>query len=318
MKYFRKLKTVIIIAIVAVIVCSCDRDKVFEREQYKNVFALLSDDDGFNVFAEEFYLGSNIDDEGFVSAVCGGSLPTGKDINITMVEDEDLLLAYNTSNFELDESKYAQLLPRSNYDIANLNITIPAGERTGLMNIVIRPNGLSPDSVYFIPLRANKFTEYELNPEKSDVLYRVMIKNYYATQKTATLYDFRGKFDGVNIRMEKQVFPINRNTARIVAGNIYLDPKEPTVELINSASILLNVDFENKVSIYPYKSPEQGGITVTQIDDDPEYPNIFRIDDDGYNTYKTFLLRYDYVYQGVTHSMQEELRLEFTKTNEFF
>jgi hypothetical protein len=203
-----------------------------------------------------------------------------------------------------------------------MNITIPAGERTGLMDLVVYPHRLSPDSAYFIPLRIDKFTEYELNPEKSDVLYRVMIKNYYASQKTPTTYNLRGKHDEISIMIQKRVFPIDKSTVRIAAGNISIDP-EATADFINKASILLWVGDNNQVVIYPYKTPEEGGVTVTQIADDdpdydPDYPNIFRIDDDGYNTYKTFLLHYKYVYQGVTHTMKEELRLEFNKTNEFF
>jgi hypothetical protein len=313
MKYFSKLKTVIITAIVAVMICSCDRDEVFEREQYKNVFALLSDDD-FNIFTETHDLRIT-DATGYVSAVCGGSLAIEKDINVTMVEDESLLLAYNISNYELDESKYAQLLPRSRYDIANLGITIPAGERNGLMEIKLRPEGLSPDSTYFIPLRADKFTAYELNPDKSDVLYRVLIKNYYAAQSaqnTGTSYDFRGKSNGLNIITTKQIFPVGRNKVRIIAGNNVF---ESNADLIARTSLLLEIDENNKVRISRYKNVA-GGVTVMQINTDPDYPNIFKIEDDGFKTYKTFLLRYTYVYNGTTYIMQEELRLEFNEEDE--
>jgi hypothetical protein len=317
MKYFRKLKTVTIIAIVAVMmICSCNRDEVFEREQYKNVFALLSDD-GFNIFTETHDLRIT-EATGYVSAVCGGALPTGKDINITMVEDESLLLAYNISNYELDESVYARLIPRDKYDIANLNISIPAGERNGLMEIKLRPDGLSPDSTYFIPLRADKFSAYELNPDKSTVLYRVLIKNYYATltpqndKNAGTDYRFQGKRNGINILITKQVFPISRNKVRIIAADISFESK---ADLIARTSLLLEIDENNHVHISPYKNVTNG-VTVTQIDDDPDFPNIFRIENDGYSTYKTFLLRYDCVYNGTIYVMQEELRLEFNENDE--
>jgi hypothetical protein len=293
--------------LVSVIICSCDRDGLFEREQYKNVFALLSDD-GFNIFAEEHDLELS-ESPGFVSAVCGGALPTEKDINITIVEDEDLLLEYNISNFDVDESKYARWLPRDKYDIANYSITVPAGERVGLMGITVRPEGLSPDSTYFIPLRVDRFTAYELNPQKSNILYRVYIKNYYATNKSVPYYSFRGKRDGVNVMGNKQVFPVKGNSVRIMAGDITFESK---TDVINSGAILLTVDEENNVRIQPWKD-----LQVTQIDDDPDYPNIFYIYDDGYSTYKTFLLRYDYVYNGTTYSIQEELRLEFKEENKY-
>jgi hypothetical protein len=300
---------------VGVMMSSCERDELFEREQYKNMFALLSDD-GFNIFAEEHDL-ELPESQGFISAVCGGSLPTEKDINITVVEDENLLLQFNRNNFDVDESKYARWLPREKYDIANYSITVPAGERTGLMPLKVRPDGLSPDSIYFIPLRADKFTAYELNPEKSNVLYRVFLKNYYATTKTeasmttttSTYYNFRGKRNNANMMGNKQVFPVSGNSVRIMAGDITFESK---ADVIDKGAVLLTVDEDNNVSIQAWKN-----LDVTQIDDDPDFPNKFLIEDDGYKTYKSFLLRYDYVYDGTTYQIQEELRLEFKEKNEY-
>jgi hypothetical protein len=308
MRYFKYLKIkILVIALAGVMICSCDRDGLFEREQYKNVFALLSDD-SFNIFAEEHDLELS-ESQGYVSAVCGGSLPTEKDVNITIVEDENLLSEYNISNFDVDESRYARWLPRDKYDITNYSITIPAGERVGLMDITVRPEGLSPDSTYFIPLRVDRFTAYELNPQKSNVLYRVYIKNYYATNKSVPYYSFRGKRDGVNVMGNKQVFPVKGNSVRIMAGDITFESK---TDVINKGAILLTVDENDSVRIEPWKD-----LDITQIDGDPDYPNIFYIYDNGYSTYKTFLLRYDYVYNGTTYSIQEELRLDFKEENEY-
>ncbi|MDR2039782.1 MAG: DUF4361 domain-containing protein [Bacteroidales bacterium] len=297
---------ILIISILVAGIYSCDRDELFEREQYKKQFALLSDD-GYNVFAEEHDL-NEAETAGYVAAACGGSLLTDKDINITMIKDESLLAAYNNSNYAVDYEKYAHLLPEHMYDIDSYGITIPSGERTGRMKIRIRANGLSPDSAYFIPLRVNSFDAYELNPEKNTVMYRVFLKNYYATQKTATYYSFRGKRDGVNAMGTKQVFPVSGNKVRVVAGGVTYESK---LALIRDACIVLEVDEDNNVTITPWKD-----IRVTQIDDDPDFPNIFMIENDGYKTYKTFLLRYDYVYRGQKYVMQEELRLEFKENQE--
>jgi hypothetical protein len=298
---------ILIMTVVGLLMSSCGRDELFEREQYKKMFALLSDD-GFNIFAEEHDLALD-QSQGFVSAVCGGSLPTEKDINIAMVEDGDLLLRYNRSNYDVDNSKYARWLPKDKYDIADLNITIPAGKRTGLMTISIHANGLSPDSTYFIPLRTDKFISYEMNPDKSNVLYRVFIKNYYATNKSVTYYNFRGKRNGVNVMGSKQALPVRGNSVRIMAGDLTFESK---IDVINKGAIVLTVDENNKVRIEPWKD-----LTITQINDDPDFPNIFLIEDDGFKTYKTFLLRYDYVYNGTTYAIQEELRLEFKEKNKY-
>jgi hypothetical protein len=104
---------------------------------------------------------------------------------------------------------------------------------------------------------------------------------------------------------------------RIITGDIAF---ESNAVLIGRASLLLEIDENNHVHISPYKDIADG-VTVTQIeaddlDYDPEFPNVFRVENDGYNTYKTFLLQYEYVYQGTTHTMLEELRLQFNEEDE--
>ncbi|KAA6342735.1 hypothetical protein EZS27_009538 [termite gut metagenome] len=316
MRNLRNLNILIIVVLLAGLFSCNSRDELFEREQYKKVFALLSED-GYNVFAEEHKLAdAETETTGWVAASCGGSLATEEAISIKMVVDEKVLDRYNKGNYDVDEDKYAHFLSGDRYDIDNPTIIIPAGERTGRMKIRIRANGLSPDSVYLIPLRADTYTAYELNPVKNNVLYRVLLKNYYATQtmtSTATTYNFRGKRDGVNTMGNKQVFPVSGNKVRIMAGDISFESK---VSTINDFSIVIEVDNDNKVSITSWKNIDVTQILAGDPDYDPQYPNIFRIDDDGYKTYKTFLLQYKYVQNGTTHVMQEELKLEFNKKTE--
>jgi hypothetical protein len=285
-------------------ISSCGKYELFEREHYKNVFALLSYESD-NIFIEEHDL-TYSQTEGYISAVCGGSLPTEKDIDITIVEDPDILSRYNISNYDVKEDAYAQLLPHSRYEIESYSIKIPAGERTGKTKITMRANGLSPDSVYFIPLKVTKFSSYEVNPNKSYIMYRVLLKNYYAkmsTTNTGTTYSLRGKLDNVNVMTTKTLYPVAGDKVRINAG--MLSYTASSAVSINRTAIVLQIDESNKVHISAWKD-----IEVEQIDDDPDYPNIFMIEDTGYKKYRTFLLRYDYIYDGVRHSMQEELRYD--------
>jgi hypothetical protein len=306
-----KRLNIFIIAVLLLAPASCNRDELFEREQYKKVFALMSGDDKDNIFAEEHDLRLH-ESEGFVTAVCGGSLPSEKDINITLVEAPEILRAYNIREHDLNMGEYARPVPESQYDIDNFNVTIPAGSRNGLLKIRLRANGLSPDSLYFIPLRVQEFSAYELNPDKSYVMYRVLLRNYYSrinTARAATDYNFRGKRNEANTMGIKQVFPVADDKVRIVAGDIAFEASN--LEGINTNSILLHIDRYDSVHISPWKD-----IVVTQVNGDPDYPNIFKIYDDGYKTYKTFLLRYDYEYNGNQYTMREELRLEFNKRDE--
>ena len=77
-------------------------------------------------------------------------------------------------------------------------------------------------------------------------------------------------------------------------------------------AMILGIADNGKVKILPYRDVE-----IVQLDnEDPEYPNKFFIEDDGFNTYKTFLLCYQYTFEGVTYVMKEELRLQFNPDDE--
>lgn len=294
----------------------CDRDHIFEREQYKVVVALLSDD-GFNIFPEELSFSEEFVD-GYIAASCGGSLSTTEPINIDIVEDESLLSSYNVSNFDTDADRYALHLNRDRYNIEKQSITIPAGERTGRMHIRLNVAGLSPDSVYVIPFKANSFSAYELNSNKNSVLYRIFLKNKYASTMDgdgATIYNQRGKRGLTNTMVQKKVFPTGVNEVRILAGIKEFQKDE---KLINQWSIRLVVDDKNNVTILPWNNSEFG-MKVTQIDGDPDFPNTFSIVNDGYNSYKTFLLRYNYIDpdNGNSYEMSEELRFAFNEKEEY-
>ena len=295
----------------AMLCSSCARDELFEREQYKKVFSLLSDYEGFNVFSEVHALDSTVS-QGYVVASCGGTLPTEEDIEVSLVEDQNLLDEYNKNKHDVDESRYFNWLPRDHYEIEKYSITVPTGERTGRMSIKVHPNGLSPDSVYLIPMRVNDFSSYEVDQTKSTVLYHVYLKNYYATSNALTnkhtLYNARIRVDtNILVMKDKEIFPLSANSVRTTAGALGY---AANTSIINTNSSVLTVDTTTKkVTISPWKD---NNLQLEQIDGDPDYPNIFFIYDDGYDkTYKTFLLRYNYRFNGKGYIIQEELRLEF-------
>ena len=61
-----------------------------------------------------------------------------------------------------------------------------------LLPIKIRPEGLSPDSLYMIPLKLTGVSAYEINPKKSRVLYQIVLENDFASEKDNTLMSMRG------------------------------------------------------------------------------------------------------------------------------
>ena len=305
---------------------ACNRDEIFEREHYKHVISIISEADGaFNIFNEEHDPAADGDAEGFtdgyIAASVGGSLITDQPITIHIVEDAPLLQEFNNSNFTLESYRYARYLPANRYIIDQPVINIPAGERLGKMKIRVRADGLSPDSMYFIPFRVDRFSAYELNAQKNTVLYRVYLKNFWASAAAyQTTYYHRGfryevgtDNDPVPTIINKPVHPLTGNSVRIFAGNT---PFSDEFEDIEKWAIRLSMDDEGRVTISPY-SNDRNAMKVTQIDGDEEYPNVFKVMDDGWgNLYKTFLLYYEYVdpTDNLTYSIKEELRIGHQKT----
>lgn len=306
----RKPHALVALAAMAVAFLSCDRDEVFTREQYKNVFALISEND--NVSSKFHDLGG--ESVGYVAASVGGTSPTTKPIEVHLIEDPSLIETYNQVNFDVDYSKYVRPLPASKYDIDSYSFTIPAGDISGRLPIRIRPDGLSPDSSYFIPLRVETHSSYEVNGEKSYLLYRVRTKNYWARADGNTVYGMRARLrqDGSSFELQlpgtKIMHPISEREVRVMVGN---ETYASDVNVFNRAAIILEIGDDNKVTIKPYKDVE-----VLQVDGDSNYPNIFFIEDDGFKTYKTFLLHYYFRMGGVVYEMREELRLEFDENEE--
>ncbi|KAA6343048.1 hypothetical protein EZS27_009240 [termite gut metagenome] len=315
-----KYLNILFVVALAIGLWSCKRDEIFEREQYKHVVALLSEGN-FNIFAEEHEFVNDLSEdlsegwsEGYIAASCGGSLPIAEPVIISLREDPNILQSYNLNSFDMDADSYVCYLSPDKYTIPEHRITIPAHERSGRMKIQIRTDGLSPDSVYFIPFRIEQ-ASCEVNPAKNTVLYCVYLKNFYATTKSAIMYQHRGiRTDedaevSTNTMMQKMITPVSSNEVRIFVGNTNLESKE--INIIKW-SIRLTMDDDGHVTITPWDTSFRG-VKVTQIDGDPEYPNVFSITDDGYKTYKTFLLCYRYADpdDGTAYLMREELRIEY-------
>jgi hypothetical protein len=284
----------------------CDRDGVFEKEQYKNVFALVSESDNVSRKLHDLEKSESI---GYISVSMGGTNPTGRDVRIRLEEDPSLIEDYNVASFDVDVSNYHPRMPSDKYDIDTLLLVIPAGEITGTIPLRIRPQGLSPDSAYFIALKVVSFDTYEVNPEKSYVLYRVRTRNRWAVGDGSTNYTMSGRLQlgssEIQVPGTKPMAPISANEVRTMAGNELYESKIVT---LRKGAIVLEINPDYTVKIKPYAN-----LDVSQIDGDPDYPNIFFVEDDGFKTYKTFLLHYRYNFNGTEKVMKEELRLEFNK-----
>lgn len=285
---------------------ACDRDEPFKKEQYKNVFALVSESDNVSRKLHDL---EAYESTGYISASMGGTNPTDRDVRILLEEDPSLIDDFNVASFDVDVSSYHPRMPSDRYDIGTLSLVIPAGEIAATIPIRIRPQGLSPDSAYFIALKVTSYDAYEVNPEKSYVLYRVRTRNRWATGDGSTMYNMRGRMQlgGAEIEIPgtKPMAPVSADEVRIMAGNELYESKIVT---LRKGAVVLKINPDYSVEINPYAN-----LDVSRIDGDPDFPNVFFVENDGFKTYKTFLLHYRYNFNGTEKVMKEELRLEFNK-----
>lgn len=282
---------------------ACNDDAIFKKEMYKHVVALVSSAD-YNIFKEIVPL-TGEETDGYIAASCGGTEAADRDIRLSLVEDLDPYEFYNWSLFDADAEQYAKLLPKSNYEIESYDLLIPKGERTGRVKVKIDPSGLSPDSTYFIALRIDSTGDYEINEDKSTILYQVLIENDYASQNDQTLYRMTGLIDSAVTAGNVKMLPLTKNKVRIMAGTEAFQAK---LDVINEGSIVLEIQHDGHVAISPYKD-----ILVNPIDN-PDYPNMFVRDTDNFGrVYNTFSLAYEYTLDGDTHQMLEQLTMEVQK-----
>jgi len=286
-----KMKYIIILSLTIIFLNSCDGDKDYEKEMYKKVICLLSEND--NTYTEEYKLGEN-ESERYFSIICGGSLLNNKEITVTLESDTVLLSQYNKSNFDIDSASFAKELPKDRYEISTYTITIPTNSRDQYEKIPVkvRPEGLSPDSIYFIPIAIKSVSEGEINPDKYNLLYRVTIANDYAEQKTPTYYTKKmtqiGMTSGSQVILSRQhlVQPLTKNQVRIFAGD-GLHKITTTTEDIGKYSMIVEVNADNSLTIKPY-----GTIEVEQLSM-PDY-NKYSRDKNGSKFERTFYMYYKY------------------------
>lgn len=292
---------------------ACNDREVFEKEQYKNIFGFVSESD--NTKAKTVSLHSE-ETLTYMSFSMGGTIAPDKDVKIKIVEDESLISNYNKVNFDVEVAKFSVPLPKDKYEITSDVCTIRAGEFLGTIPVKIYPKGLSPDKHYIIPVRVETFDGAEMNPKKSSLLMQIGIKNQWANSNGVSYSMSASRKtlpDGSPINMPgtKTVHCWEVNSVRTTPGNIAFSADAHAVDA-NSIIIDINpvaeADGYHKVTIRSLRD-----MKIEQVDGDPEYPNVYGIVDDGFNTYKTFRLHYIYTVGDESYEMKEELRVTYSE-----
>lgn len=256
----------------ALIVCGagftgCNEDEAYKKEMYHPVVYLLSTGSE-NVYTVVYPFKEH-DATGFFSIGCGGSLSNPEEIVIELEPDTVLFDVYNHLNFVVDSAAYAQLLPQSRYEIGAMTVTFPANSAEQYVKVPVKVNqeGLSPDSIYFIPIAIKSVSRYEVNPDKKNMLFRVAVENDYAEQINTTVYYQRGtSVSGSTttpINGSKILQPLSEDEVRLFAG-AQIQTNQSTLAEINQYAIIAKIKSDKTIEIRGY-----GTIEVEQVEQEP-------------------------------------------------
>lgn len=254
-----KTSRILLVAAVTFCMTACNEDAQFDKELYKKVINVLSDDN--LIFAVNHDLNKE-ESTGYISIGCGGTKHIDTDALVELEPDNEALAEYNRLNFDIDESRFAHALDPWRYDIPDMTTVLKADseDNYGTIPVHVRPEGLSPDSIYLISLRIKSASAYEINPKKRTVLYRVLLKNDYALQSPSTTYSTVGmdifyKENGEEIdryssfSLTRPVVPLTKNSIRCFAGMNTYDVSKLTKADIQKYAICITVNEDATLTV---------------------------------------------------------------------
>lgn len=147
------------------------------EEQYDRFIYLTR---SIDLVKDEYVNYSYDKDTIYVSVSISGSHYPGNDIKVTLQEEEGLINRYNKENLSVTAIQNRHL-PQSAYEYPQSEITIKAGQATGLLPIYIYPEQLHCDSLYMLPFSIKSVSSYEKRTSIDTVLLaRVKLVNEYS------------------------------------------------------------------------------------------------------------------------------------------
>jgi hypothetical protein len=105
--------------------------------------------------------------------------PLSTAITVTLAIDQAALTAYNHANgLDTGGNTPYTLLPANTYTISSLTVTIPAGQRTGTVNVMVNTSLVDPSGAFVLPLSITDGGGQKISNYKT-VLLNVQAKNKY-------------------------------------------------------------------------------------------------------------------------------------------
>ena len=258
-------KLLLIALIVVPFFTSCEED-LLNMEHYKAIIYMKSGDN--NIFNYPHQMNDSLS-TGYITVGSGGSMPLKEDVTVTVELYKEALDLYNFRQYGDDTHKHAKMLSSNRFIIPSSKVIIRAGDpsATTFFPIEVDANGLSPDTAYMIPVRIKSAENYEVNPEKDFVLYKIDLANKYSSP-ASNMYKLKGTKQtegGIksNITTNKMIVPISKNTVRLFPENLAGSTNLKTIE---DRAILLVINEDNSVRIKPYKNIEIEQLEKSEYD----------------------------------------------------
>ena len=296
MKNISKIrKSIIFVAAIALIFGACNNDPIYQDEHYKNVIYLLSGTD--NIYVASYSL-DELESTKYATIGCGGSNTNEKEVVIELAPAPEFVDRFNSFNYDYEEH-YAQLLPPSKYTIESYTVRLPAHSdyHYARLPIAVKPLGLSPDSIYFIPLRIMSVSEYEVNENKQFVLFRATIENEYATQYPQTYYRMSGEMKSpvTNTVLSgvKLVHPLTKNRIRMFVGAEQFT-ENTTPDFIARNSVVVEIREDNSVVVTPYDENRMDVKPLDRVEADLFYNEYLPEFQQGLATLRVLHLQYQF------------------------
>lgn len=318
---------------------SCEGSFDFRKEQYKKVVYIMGGTDDFHVFDRSMANLENEKDTIYITVGVGGTLQPDQDVAVSITEADSLFHAYNKSNYDVDESKFAQMLKPSYYTIPSKKTVIKSGTSTAVIPVILNDlHKLSPDTTYLLNYKIGDISAYEKSDKNSEALFRIYYKNRWSNTKKIPIYNVSAKqmsyknnaiqTDTTIIAASPKVFPLTKNSVRVVVGSMKYEKKEE----IEANSFIIEIADKaiqktDKSEVYPVKIKQYGSMEVEQMDaTDPlsPYKNVFidekvQLKPGVYNYFRRFMLRFKYedpAKKGSYKVIEEKLSMQYNPKEE--
>lgn len=303
----------LLLLVVGITLFSCETYD-FDQEQYKKESYLLQNSDGVydrQCVAMDAETSANGAFINLVVGISGSQLPS-ENVPVSIIHSDSLFKAFNKSNYDIDSTRFAKLLPEECYEEPALNGVIKAGESQVKFPIKLKNlNKLSPDTIYFLNYKIDPGSKIPFNNKKKEVLLRIHWKNEFASTQTRVMYNYNSTTvvnlsNGETARPTNtlQAFPLTVNSVRMLAGNEDYGDYKKAAPQIRQKSVVLTVGKQlqtdpkkREVVVTPYSDNEMEVVMLTPIG---EYDNTFYLNElialgGGNSTYyKEFRVHYKY------------------------